>query len=73
LLKIKKSPRTVKHTVKKIYTFLQISQESVVLDSAGQGLSFEKKVHKDKCKNKDTVSGYKNIEKHAYLSLQSKF
>jgi hypothetical protein len=26
-----------------------------------------------KCKNKDTVSGYKNIEKHAYLGSQSKF
>jgi hypothetical protein len=31
LLKIKKGPRTVKHTVTKIYTFLQISQELVVI------------------------------------------
>jgi hypothetical protein len=41
LVKIKKGSRTVKCTVKKIYTFLQISREPVVLtdsDSAGQGL-----------------------------------
>jgi hypothetical protein len=31
LLKIKKGPCTVKHTVKKIYTFLRISQEPVVI------------------------------------------
>jgi hypothetical protein len=31
LLKIKKSPRTVKRTVKKIDTYLQISQEPVVI------------------------------------------
>jgi hypothetical protein len=35
------------------------------LDSAGQ-----EKVHKDKCKNKDTVSGYKNIEKQKIFSGQ---
>jgi hypothetical protein len=34
---------------------------------------FWKKVHKHKCKNKDTSLRYKNIEKHAYLGLQSKF
>jgi hypothetical protein len=28
---------------------------------------FSDEVHKDKRKNKDTLSGYKNIEKHAYL------
>jgi hypothetical protein len=44
------------------------------LDSAGQRIILIlKKVHKDKCKNKDTISGYKNIEKHAYLGSQSKF
>jgi hypothetical protein len=51
LVKIKKSPRTVKHTVKKIYTFLQISQDpfGIILkiltdsDSADQGLYSEKK------------------------------
>jgi hypothetical protein len=31
LIKIKKGQRTVKRTVKKIYTFLQISQEPVVI------------------------------------------
>jgi hypothetical protein len=31
LLKIKKSQRTVKRTVKKTYMFLQISQEPVVI------------------------------------------
>jgi hypothetical protein len=58
LVKIKKSLCTVKRTVKKIYMFLQISQEPV------------KKGHKDKCKNKVTALKNKNNEKHAYLGSQ---
>jgi hypothetical protein len=29
-------------------------------------------VNKDKCKNKDSISRYKNTEKHAYLGSQPK-
>jgi hypothetical protein len=67
LSKIKKGSSTVKPTVKKIYMFLQIPISRTGcdflkiltdLDSAGKGLS-EKKLHKDKCKYKDTSLRYK--------------
>jgi hypothetical protein len=71
-LKIKKGTRTVKRTVK-LHVFADISGTGcdilkILTDSDSTG-----QVHKEKLKHKNTILGYKNIEKHAYLGVQSKF
>jgi hypothetical protein len=75
LLKIRKSLHTVNALFQKSTCFCKYLKNRYILkiltdsDSASQGF-YSEKVHKDKCKNKDTLLGYKNIEKHTYLGSE---